>query len=176
MKYTLRRPCPHCPFRTDIPPYLRGGRAQEIAESLARGGSFPCHRTTVDDEEEDGELTVTDDSQFCAGAILAMENGPGGPNQVLRIAERVGLYDASKLDRSAPVGTLLDFVRHHAGDDDEEESEPCAIAGPGCLAPAGYLIGGEVVPVVEREPTRVCEECSESICDACWDEHQEEHE
>lgn len=40
--FKLRRPCPNCPFRTDVPPYLRGARAEEIARSIANGSDFRC--------------------------------------------------------------------------------------------------------------------------------------
>jgi hypothetical protein len=32
--YSLTTPCPKCPFRTDVPPYLTCARVVEIARSL----------------------------------------------------------------------------------------------------------------------------------------------
>lgn len=46
MKFDLRRPCPHCPFRRDcLPEWLGRKRAEEIAGSLLGGESFACHET-----------------------------------------------------------------------------------------------------------------------------------
>ncbi len=46
-RYTLRQPCNNCPFRTNVQPYLRPERAQEIARALRDGGEFPCHKTST---------------------------------------------------------------------------------------------------------------------------------
>jgi hypothetical protein len=169
VNFDLVRPCPQCPFRTDIESYLRGDRAVEIAHSLARGAEFPCHKTTVNDPEDESERMATTDSQWCAGALIALERSDA-PNQAMRIAERLGLYDASKLDMGAPVGTLYDFQCHH-GDADEDEWEPCGVAEAGCLSPAGYLEGGVVVKAVDTEPTTYCVVCDSPVCEACSVEH-----
>lgn len=70
MKFELVRPCPKCPFRLDIPEYLRGGRAEQIARDLAGGASFACHETTVPSDEDDGSMVEAADSQMCAGAMI----------------------------------------------------------------------------------------------------------
>lgn len=117
MKYDLIRPCKHCPFRSDIRGYLRQERAEEIAESLLRGQSFPCHETTVEVEDEEGYSAreATPDSQHCAGAMIMLE-AMEMPNQMMRIAERIGFYRADRLDRSAPVfADAEEFILHHDG-------------------------------------------------------------
>ncbi len=162
MKYDLLRPCPKCPFRTDIPGYLRHERAIEISQSLARGAEFPCHQTTADDDE--GGLEAGPNSQFCAGALLVMEHMEQ-PNQIVRFAERLGMYDAGRLDRSAPVArTLHEFADHHG---DGEERECCSVVNQDCEAPAGMLLDGIVVPVEATGETRPCPECGEPVCGAC---------
>lgn len=166
MKFDLVRPCPQCPFRTDVGAYLRGDRAVEIAQSLARGADFPCHKTTVTDPDDESQRAATGESQFCAGALIALERSDA-PNQAMRFAERLGLYDPSKLDMDAPVGTLYDFQCHHADEEPDDESEPCGVADMGCLAPAGYLEGGVVVRAVDTEPTTYCVLCDTSVCEAC---------
>lgn len=115
MKFDLKRPCKSCPFRTDIPPFLSRRRGVEIANSIdgrKLQQTFPCHMTTVDDEDEDcGERHVTPNSQHCAGAMIVLEH-EGAPNQMMRIAERLGLYDRSKLEMDQPVfKTLKEFVK-----------------------------------------------------------------
>lgn len=167
MNFDLVRPCANCPFRTDVPGYLRRERAQEIAEALMGGSSFPCHKTTETVEEDDGSSRVaTADSQMCAGAMIVLERMEQ-PNQIMRIAERTHVYDHNRLDMGAPVhGTLAQFVWHHG--EDEEQGEPCSASGPGCLAPAGFLVNGTAVPnAVDPDATEVCPECGEYVCEAC---------
>jgi hypothetical protein len=164
--FKLVRPCDNCPFRTDGEPYIRAERAVEIAQSLERGAMFPCHKTTVDVETDDGdERVTTPDSQFCAGALIAMERS-GTSNQMVRIGERLGLFDAERLDMDSPVGDLRDFVERHAERVDDEP-EPCGIADEGCLAPAGWMEGGAIVTNYDMEPTEPCPACGTMVCEAC---------
>jgi hypothetical protein len=166
VNYDLIRPCPHCPFRADTDSYLRADRAVEIAQNLARGAEFACHKTTQADPDDESECVAVAGSQFCAGALIALER-MDAPNQSMRIAERLGIYDPAKLDMSAPVGTLYDFQRHHGADEVDEDTEPCGVADMGCLAPCGYLEGGVVIAVTEREATTYCVLCDTPVCEAC---------
>lgn len=113
MRYEMTSPCAKCPFRTDVPGYLRRARAREIATTLTRyQQTFTCH-ATVDYETGEGEGVDTPDSQHCAGAMIMLEH-MGQPNQMMRIAERLGMYDMRKLDMKAPVFTDdSEFTRHH---------------------------------------------------------------
>jgi hypothetical protein len=163
VRYDLKRPCPHCPFRRGMG-YLHGERAEEIARAVAGGSTFACHQTTVP-SEDDFDMVEGPNSQMCAGAMIALMRDDA-PNQQMRIAARLGVLDLDALDMDAEVGTLLEFVREHAGDD-EPESEPCSVADYGCQAPAGYLEGGVVVPAVDREDTFCCEACGDYVCDNC---------
>jgi len=165
--FKLKRPCAHCPFRTDVPGYLR--RAEQIAHDLAEGAPFICHETTVPDPDDESENTVGERSQFCAGALIAMEKS-GHANQTMRIDERVGAYDPTALDLGAPVvASLFDFVEHHRAED-EPEIEPCCVSDPGCEAPAGMLVGGMAVPVEPTGETHDCPDCGQPVCDACSDD------
>lgn len=102
--FGLTTPCSNCPFRSDgqgVP--LRRARVREIAASLVRC-SFPCHKTT-DAERRDAELDEPLDlsnTMHCAGALILLEKLQR-PSQMMRIAERLGLYDRRKLDMQAPV-------------------------------------------------------------------------
>lgn len=169
MKFDLVRPCPHCPFRNDRPGYLRRERAIEIATALAHGSTFACHQTTEPDEDGEDMMEV-EGSQFCAGALLMLENQEA-PNQIMRTAERLGLYDASKLDRSAPVcGSTIEFAAIHS---EGEEQEPCCVCNDGCLAPAGMLVGGIAVPAEAEGETHECPSCGQPVCDNCTSEDGE---
>jgi len=99
MKYTMKSPCPQCPFRTDNRFYLRPGRVRAIAAALVRG-EFPCHKTAEHDEE--GDWKRTGDEVHCAGALILLEKS-GRPSQMMRIAERLGIYDRRTIDMEAPV-------------------------------------------------------------------------
>jgi len=115
------RPCKHCPFRTDITPYLRAERAADIAASIRRGEDFPCHQT-VDFGEEDGvETADTGNAARCAGAMIICEK-TDRPTQAMRIGERLGLYDRHSLDMTAPVyDTLTDWANAHQAAPDGRE-------------------------------------------------------
>lgn len=95
--FGMTSPCPDCPFRTDVEPYLRPERAEEIALT---DGTFPCHKTT--EHDDDGEAVHTGNEMFCPGFLIMREKDQS-PNQMMRIGERLGLYDHTKLDMEAPV-------------------------------------------------------------------------
>lgn len=108
MNFDLRTPCDTCPFRTDVAPFLRQDRGSEIADALRQDKAFACHKTV--EHDDDGERVPRSEEQHCAGALILLERA-GQPNQLMRIAERLDLYDRTKLDTSAPVfETLDDFV------------------------------------------------------------------
>jgi hypothetical protein len=101
MKFDLKTPCVQCPFRTDIQPFLRPERAREITRAVLKAGqTFACHKTVRHDDEGDSVPSASE--QHCAGALIMIER-LGVPNQMMRIAERLGVYDYRKLDMDAPV-------------------------------------------------------------------------
>ena len=99
MKFNLTAPCKDCPFRTDIPSqegWLGYERAEGISDAiLDMDGTFTCHKTThLADREH----------QHCAGALIMCEANDK-PNQMMRIAERLGFYDRTKVKMDSPVFT-----------------------------------------------------------------------
>ena len=166
MKHTMATPCENCPFRTDIDGYLRGDRVREICESLFQGASFPCHKTTEDWEDDDGEtdLIETENSQQCAGAEIFLAK-QGMSTQMGRIAERLGMKVA-KLNMKAPVcGSVSEMLRIH-GDDEDDDRECCSVCDQDCEAPAGYMVGDGILPG-EGNADYTCCECGEPVCGAC---------
>lgn len=105
MKYDMTKPCGVCPFsRAGLK--LSKERARELGGQIVNirgeGGrpEFPCHKTaTIDDE---GGFIGDKDSQHCAGALIFAEK-QDAPTQMMRLAERFGFYDRSKLDMGADV-------------------------------------------------------------------------
>lgn len=99
--FNLKKPCKDCPFRTDNGFMLTVPRVREISESLLRGESFPCHKTTRHDDEGD-YCPDSGREMHCAGAMIMLERMER-PNQIMRVAERLGWYDRNGLDMAAPV-------------------------------------------------------------------------
>lgn len=94
MKYTLQQPCDECPF-------LKGSgftykRLLEFAE-----GEFPCHKLCRVNEQ-DNFVPLNKNTPHCAGALIFNELRET-PHQMMRICERLGCYDRTKLKMDAPV-------------------------------------------------------------------------
>lgn len=96
MKYTMTTPCDQCPF-LDTPNMRRGFTMRRLKEFASN--QFPCHQTT---NGESGEYVATDKSVHCAGALIFNEKREQ-PHQMMRINERLGFYDMTKLDIEANV-------------------------------------------------------------------------
>lgn len=95
MKYNLHTPCDQCPFLKK----MKHGFSLRRLFELVGEGSFHCHKTGT--ENEDG-FQPTENSSHCAGALIFLEKR-NTPNQIMRIAERIGLYDRRKLNMKAPI-------------------------------------------------------------------------
>ena len=100
MRYTQHKPCQDCPF---LKKNANSYGLKRLAEFAS--GDFPCHKTAElvhDDEAGVSEFRATRDSIACAGALIFCEKR-NAPTQMMRIAERLGLYDHTTLDMTAPV-------------------------------------------------------------------------
>lgn len=173
MKSARSRPCAKCPFRKDVPNYLRAGRRVEIATAIANGHGFPCHETTVSVEDDEGmtDRAVTAESKFCAGAIKAAL-AAGGVPQDLRIMQRLDLVDLDEIESNgAECWNLTEWSSPYRGDgggkvSSDDIGEPCSASLPGCRAPAGYLIDGIAVSG-DMMADNGCVECGAALCDNC---------
>lgn len=96
MTYDLTSPCDACPFLRSMSHGFSVARLEEFAS-----GAFHCHKTGTTDEET-GDLIAIRNSKACAGALIYLEKRDRS-NQMMRIAERLGLYDHTKLNMSADV-------------------------------------------------------------------------
>lgn len=167
-----KAPCRKCPFRKDVPIYLRRGRREQIRDSLVLDdATFYCHETVEHDDDGEAE---TADSTPCAGAAKALMLS-GGTTNLLRISERLGLLDLEEVARRGPdVWELNEWTRlaeGATGDDPEEdpeaEVETCSVVAGGCEAPAGYLGGGGGVVRGTEAAGGTCASCGDPVCDAC---------
>jgi hypothetical protein len=90
MKFDMKQPCKDCPFikgsSTNLS--LAESRLTGIVSDVMNNHTFTCHKTL--------ELIKTD-QQHCAGALIYLEKRDN-PNQMMRIAERIGVYDRTKLN------------------------------------------------------------------------------
>lgn len=109
MNFDLKKPCADCPFKNDKP-YQKGWlgreRAIEIAETLVeKDQTFQCHKTLDLGPKK---------HQHCAGATIMLEH-MGKPNQMMRIMERIGSYDPTKVDmeNEAIFKDAEDFIEWH---------------------------------------------------------------
>lgn len=73
MSEFIKKPCQHCPYRTDVKPFLTPERGEELAYATQnRYSSFPCHKTTSQDD--DGEPEYSNTEKQCAGFLTLMAN------------------------------------------------------------------------------------------------------
>ena len=104
MKYNLTEPCNACPFLIG-----RGFAYRRLTELAS--GEFPCHKACDVDEETGDFVPRNDKTPHCAGALIFLEK-QDAPHQMMRICERLGMYDRTKLNMSANVGsTPSDYRR-----------------------------------------------------------------
>ena len=96
MNYTMTQPCDKCPF---LPSMKLGFTLSRLNEFAA--GEFACHQTCDTDDETD-TFNDNENSLHCAGALIFLEKR-GKTTQMMRITERLGLYDRRKLNMKASV-------------------------------------------------------------------------
>ena len=107
--FTVTTPCAKCPFRIDVPSYLRPARIRQIADDIQADQTFWCHQTV--DHDEDGDSAIGRKARVCAGMMATVEN-EGRPGQGMRVGERLGLYSPDSLDPEAPVyGSVEEWAR-----------------------------------------------------------------
>lgn len=121
--FAMLGPCPQCPFRTDVKPYITAARARSILRSVLGGASFHCHKTTTHDD--DGETVPSRAERMCAGAVLiARKEDALYRNQMARIAERLGA-NFDEVRESAPVyPDAAAMICAHAKRDKAKKAQP----------------------------------------------------
>lgn len=92
----MTTPCKECPYLKDS-----GFKYSRLVEHAS--GEFPCHKA-CDLSDEGVFESKGDKTPHCAGALIFLEK-QNKPHQMMRIAERLGLYDKRKLNMTANVGS-----------------------------------------------------------------------
>lgn len=95
MQYTMKKPCADCPF---LAKHKHGYTMQRLRQFSS--GEFPCHKTA--EENDEGVFKAISESVHCAGALIFLEKRDQ-PSQMMRICERLGMYDRTQLDMTAKV-------------------------------------------------------------------------
>ena len=177
-KTHLHAPCGNCPFRKDRPFYLRPGRAREIAMSFTQA-DFTCHKTIDYDEDVDpdsGEIVTGGEHQKVCGGMLGMMRIEGFDNQMVRIAERLGLIDWEKVDASNVYPSRRAFVEamDELHGEQPDDVPHCEVVGPGCEDPPGWMSSGGVVENMDPGLAELdCSACGRPMCPACADDGEE---
>lgn len=111
MKYDMTTPCNDCPFRREGGLRIDVERVKEIAGLflVSGGGTFACHKTTGACGNNPKE------ERHCAGALIFAEKN-GNANQMMRIMERLRMYDHTKLtDRESVFSSLKEMLKANRG-------------------------------------------------------------
>lgn len=111
--FDLKQPCMDCPFRIGMGSGfgLGADRLHEIVTARA----FQCHKTVDYGEDDQGEWIKGpgDKPQQCAG-LMAVLHRVGQPNQIMQVAQRLGVLDPATLDpRGEAYGSVLEAVTAH---------------------------------------------------------------
>ncbi len=102
MHYRMTEPCDECP-------YLIGSGFTWKSLTEHASGEFACHKAC--ELDEDGHYVARNEkTPHCAGALISLEL-QNRPHQMMRICERLGLYDRTKLNMDAPVAYLPKHCR-----------------------------------------------------------------
>lgn len=105
MHYKMKDPCNECPF-------LIGSGFTYRSLVAHASGEFPCHKSCKINEEGDFEQR-NEKTPHCAGALIFLEK-QDRPHQMMRICERLGMYDRTKLNMAAPVVSSAKDCRRQA--------------------------------------------------------------
>jgi hypothetical protein len=98
----MKQPCRNCPFRINVPRYIRREKAANIDRSLQNDGHFPCHETV----DYSTVPPSTEESKICFGAALYLENAVQGGcrnNYNFRLAMMRGDFHPSDLRKDENI-------------------------------------------------------------------------
>lgn len=195
MKY-LNAPCDNCPFLKKGGVQLRRARIEGILDGLkdfSAGRTFSCHKTVKHDRHEEidewglvADHTPGEGEAHCGGALIFMDKQRWSI-QMVRIAERLGIYDPSKTKASAKKLVFDTEEQFLAAATDAKEhkkrqkrrkrrklkgtGEPCSVGDDDCEHPAGWD-NGNIVENKEADAPYECVECGQPVCGNCSTERK----
>lgn len=108
--FDLKAPCGNCPFRRDKAHLF--GLSEDRVREIVSAQSFQCHKTVDYGEFDDPDKRQGDNPQQCAG-LMAMLHAEGRPNQIMQVAERLGVFDPTALDTSKTFATVSEAMEAH---------------------------------------------------------------
>lgn len=99
MRFDLTSPCKDCPFicNSSTNRSLDSERLKNIANDIRNDMSFTCHKSL------DKPKSL---QQHCGGALIMLEK-ENNPNQIMRTAERLRVYDYTKLNMDADIDDTI---------------------------------------------------------------------
>ena len=109
--FKLKKPCKRCPFRKGQGELFNLGtdRCLEIFNSDA----FQCHETVDYGHFEDERLRQGKNPQQCAG-VMSLLHRANLPNQIMRVAERLGAANFAEIDHRDVYGSIADAIEAHS--------------------------------------------------------------
>lgn len=109
--FDLKKPCGNCPFRKGQGERFNLGT--ERCLEILNGEAFQCHKTVDYRYEDDPYKRQGKKPQQCAG-VMSLLHRAGLPNQIMRVAERLGAADFSKLDHTDVYGDMAEAIEAHS--------------------------------------------------------------
>lgn len=93
--FDLKKTCKDCPFvlGSSTNETLAPGRIPQIKRDLLQGMTFSCHKTVRKENVKE---------QHCVGAMMWLYDR-GRPNQLMRIAERIGHLRTEQLSTHGEI-------------------------------------------------------------------------
>lgn len=123
MKYNLTTPCDEC---------HSGFTHASLMEHAV--GEFACHKACdVDENDSNFVQKKNGKTPHCAGALIFLEKR-NAPHQMMRIVGRLGMYDPTKLNMAANVGSKPQDYRRETDMEkrrrEQYRSEPLGLGRP----------------------------------------------
>lgn len=119
MNFSLKRPCPDCPFVPGAFQGLRSKRRREIGEAVLHDDkTFTCHKTiSGGTDDETGEYIIGPKDQHCAGLLIVLKKSNKiWDNAMIRLAAMFTLFNPDDLDMNAETYNSVEEFMEDEGE------------------------------------------------------------